>query len=464
MSDFHGKKFSRHHVLRQKAPSDVARNAFDIALEFAVLGYIDEATQLFDLFESFSSGSKSSWSPGLYFAWEATGIWPESIPLADRTPEAIQKLEVERIVWKRNSNATVEGLSKLRATATNGGQKDKYGDMQLRLDDLTAAIDLAVHIDQQAEATELLQIVADNFHLTWQAISRSRHTWRHLKDKVLSRAIGVNEEKFLALRSEVLETFRDRLERGPQRPLKSLSMKDLVAMCNENTLRNAVWEEMDVDPKHPPSTFLHPGATADEIASLEKRLGYELPDDFKEYLSLTNGMDSLWNGFHGEPRLLGTEEIRIVDATEQQNTWNSAPTNIGYYMSMSIKIDWEPFHRIILVNDAAADSKYIWLLEPKHVQRAATTYKEVVAKLPQDEREHVQKLSEYMYAGVDRTTEVGWVILEWNPQTYGLASYYSWREYLEIIAGDTANEDILDEEDEQGRLIHHRDIIAYSLR
>jgi hypothetical protein len=464
MSHYQGKKFSRHHILQQKDPWEVARNAFEIALELALLGYIEEATRIFDLFESFSSGCKSSWSPGLYFAWEATGLWPESIPPAEKTPEAVQKLEIERIVWKRDSNATVDGLEKLMATATTGGKKDKYGNMQFRLDDLTAAIDLAVHIDQQTKATELLQIVADNFHVTWQALSRSRQVWRQLKEKALICAIGVNEEKLVALKNEAFETFSERLQRGPQRPLKSLPMKDLVNMCNENTLKNAVWEEMDVDPEHPPNTVLHPGATADEIALLEKKLGYELPGDIKEYLSVTNGMESLWNGFHGEPRLLGTEEIRVVDATEQQNTWKSSAVNVGHFMNMSIKVEWEPFNNCILVNDATDDSKYVWLLEPGYVQRAAVTYYETILKLPLDEQAHIQKLRGYLYAEADSTTQAVWLIVVWDPETYGLHTYFSWREYLEVLAGDTANEDILDEEDEEGRLIHGHDIIAYSLR
>lgn len=459
-----GKKFDRNQILRQKDPWAVARNAFDIALEFALLGYVQEATEIYNIFENFADGCKSSWSPGLYFAWEATGLWPDSIPAEERTPEALERFEAERILWKRETNASEEGLDKLIAAATGEGRTDEYGAPILKPDDLIAAIDLALYMNDREKALDILQIFADNFQSTWTDLSRSRQAWRYLKHKALARTIEVNEEKLFAFKEQVIHTFRERLERGALRVFKDVPMKQLVKMCNENTLKNAVWEEMDVDPDHPPETILHDGATAKEIADLERKLGRDLPDDYREFLSLTNGMESLWNGFYGEPRLLGTDEIDFHDATEQQEAWNDPSVEIAFVTDMSERVDWPKLDRVINIVDGGDDSKHVWLVEPSYSQAMGASFFATFARLPPAEQANVKKLLEYFHAGRENVSQVGWQVCIWTPQTLSLVTFHSWREYLEFLAGDTANEDILEQEDDQGRLLHSQDVFAYSLR
>ncbi|KAF2797139.1 hypothetical protein K505DRAFT_322778 [Melanomma pulvis-pyrius CBS 109.77] len=464
MSHRMGRKFDRHQILREKDPWVVARNVFDIALEFALLGYVDKATELYNLFESFASGCKTSWSPGLYFAWEATGLWPDSIPAEQRTPEALSKLETERILWKRSINETDEGLDKLIAAATGEGRIDAWGEPQLRADDLTVAIDLALFLDRREKALDILQIFADNFNLTWVDLSKSRQVWRYLKHHALARTIEVNEDKLEAFSKEVYETFKERLEKGGARELRNVSTKELVRMFNENTLKNAVWEEMEVDPDDPPDTILHEPATKEQIKELEERLGHDLPDDYKEFLSETNGLDSFWNGFFGEPKLLGTDDVQVFDATEQQEIWNEASVEIAFVTNMSVKVDWAILDRVILINDGGEESKFVWLVEPEYGQKLGASFFAAFSQLPPEEQAHVQKLLGYFHAGKESAAQVDWQVCVWSPHTLDLTSYQSFREYLEHLAGDTANKDILDEEDDQGRLMHSHDVFAYQLR
>ncbi|ORX94851.1 hypothetical protein BCR34DRAFT_608137 [Clohesyomyces aquaticus] len=261
MSHRMGRKFDRHQILREKDPWEVAKNVFDVALEFALLGYVHAANDLFNLYESFGQGCKTSWSPGLYFAWEATGPWLNSIPPVDRTEEALAKMETERIIWKRQANATKEGLNKIIATANGEGKVDEWGEAQIRPDDLTAAIDLALFLAEKEKAQEILQTIADNFNVAWVDISKWRAVWQLQKDETLAKAIGVCEDKMAAFQEEVLGTFNERLQKGARREFRDLPMKDLVRMCNENTLKNAVWEEMELDPDNPPESIIHEGAT-----------------------------------------------------------------------------------------------------------------------------------------------------------------------------------------------------------
>src|SRR5438874_63447 len=104
------RKFSPQQTLIEKSTWDVARNATDIALEFALLGYVEVATRLFTVTAEFNKACRAAWSPGLYFAWESTGLWPECIPPEERTPEALAKLENERILWKRETHKDAGGI------------------------------------------------------------------------------------------------------------------------------------------------------------------------------------------------------------------------------------------------------------------------------------------------------------------------------------------------------------------
>ncbi|KAF2203072.1 hypothetical protein GQ43DRAFT_470301 [Delitschia confertaspora ATCC 74209] len=457
-----GRKFDKHSILREKDPWAVARNVFDVALEFALLGYVDIATKLFVLFEEFSKGCKSSWSPGMIFAWEATGSFPDFVTPEERTPEAIFELETERILWLREKNASKEGLDQLVTRATEG--RDEWGEMQIRADDLTAAIDLALFMGEKEKAVEILHIFAENFHSTWMDLLKSRQVWQLLKDKALAKAIGVNEEKIAAFSVDVYETFKERLEKGALRVFRDTSLKDLVKMCDENTIQNAVWEETDYDPEEPPKTILHKGATKEQIAELEKRLEHDLPDDYKEFLSLTNGIESYWNGFFGEPRLLGTDEIHILDATEHQNTWNEASVDIIYIPNLGIKINWATLDRVILINDGREDTQFIWLVEPEYGKKLGQSFFNAYSQVDEQTQKSVNKLLMHFHAGKAAAHAVEWQVVVWSPRDLDLTVYHSFREFFEYLVGDTAKEDVLDEEDGQGRLMHSHDIFAYQMR
>jgi hypothetical protein len=458
------RKFDKHHVLRQRDPWEVARNAFDIALELALLGYVAKATQLYTLFEGFAAGARTSWSPGLYFAWEATGLWPDSIPAKERTPDFLKALETERIVWKRETHLSEEGLEKLIAVAAGGRRADAWGERELRADDLTAAMDLALFMNRRDRALDILEMIASNWHLCWQELSKSRQAWRYLKHQALARTIEIDEAKLETFCEEVQATFAERLKKGPARIFKDTPMKELARICNNNTIKNAVWEEMDVDPDDPPETILHDGATEEQIAECERRIGHDLPSDLKELLRATNGLDSVWNGFSGEPPYLSTDEIHIIDGREQQEAWEEASVEIGFVTDMSIKPVYDRLESAIQIGRGDEHSKFVWLLTPEVSARMGQAFFATVQQLPNDERQRVMTMLGFFHAGVETTADVGWQLCVWCPRELSFNTYNSFREYFELLVGDSANEDIFDELDAQGRPLHSSEVFAYSLR
>ncbi|KAH7128443.1 hypothetical protein B0J11DRAFT_271270 [Dendryphion nanum] len=448
------RKYDRVQILQEKAPWLVARTAFSIALEFALLGHIDIATEIYTLFDDVAPENKAAWCPGLYFAWEALGQWPESVPPQDRLPEALSKLETERMVWKRKTNANDAGIEKLVLAAMADEER-------IKADDLTVALDLAVSTGRKEKADKILRLFAEYFDQTWKSLSKSRNAWKLLKDKALAVAIGVKEEKISAFKAEVLATFQERRKNGAQRRLKDLSMVDLVKACNESTLKNAIWGEMDIE--DPPNTVLQPGATEEDIRALEERIGHNLPTDYKEFLAVSNGLGPVWNGLDAEPRFLGTGEVHLFDATEEQKAWHEASVEVMFITDLSKKIQWATLDRVIQINSGDASSRFVWLVEPEYSQKLVDSFNEVYSTLPEEEQLRIKKRLEVFTPPVDEAkgfADVGWQLFVWEPNTLERTIIWSFREYLEFVTSNASNRDL----DEESRLFHTQDVFAYTLR
>jgi cell wall assembly regulator SMI1 len=63
---------------------------------------------------------------------------------------------------------------------------------------------------------------------------------------------------------------------------------------------------------------LHPGASEDEIQSLESKLGVKLPSDLRDSLKIHNGQQEETDGLIGNWELLSVERI-----LEEWNVWNT---------------------------------------------------------------------------------------------------------------------------------------------
>lgn len=481
----HHRKFSPGHILSQKNPHTLALNAFEIVVELALLGRIESATQLFTLFADLAPVCKNIWSPGMYFAWAETHSFPECIPQSQRTEDFIHSKEIERVLWKRSTCCSDEGLEELINVALGHGRTDRWGNQVIRGEDLKAAIDLAAYMEKPEKVEQLLNVFAEHFDSVWYRLARSRLAWKYIKNGALARAIGIDEAKLLTFEKEILTTFTQRLQNGPVRPFQDTPMKDLIALCDTNTLQNAVWSEMDgIDPDDPPTSVTHPGATAADIASLEQKIGFDLAADYKEFLALSNGLGPLWNGFHGEPPLLPAEQVHTTNATKQKKAMRAANQDPTFFMG--VKMDWEPLAHVIQINEPYPNydnpamppdledddeleryehAKFIWLIPPQDITAVGKNFFAAVEALPAEQRDAIMKNLGYLQSdSEDLSINTKWSVISWAPGTMEYAQYGSFREYLEVVAMETAEKDILDEEDEEGRLVHSQEVFAYQLR
>ncbi|RSM08367.1 hypothetical protein CDV31_008179 [Fusarium ambrosium] len=92
-----------------------------------------------------------------------------------------------------------------------------------------------------------------------------------------------------------------------------MSIRQLLDELDRNTRANAtsLYEEIGEDV--PESLFVLPPATDEQILALERKLDLVLPDDYKEFLKISNGFGGSWNGYYLEPPLHGVEDVEWED-------------------------------------------------------------------------------------------------------------------------------------------------------
>jgi hypothetical protein len=117
--------------------------------------------------------------------------------------------------------------------------------------------------------------------------------------------------------SRTLQMAEHRLENGPRRRYMNESIEKLAHAISANAFRNCPYDVLAA--YRPPGQsrarpedakgLLRPPCSPSDIASLEQRLQVTLPDDYKEFLSVTNGLGSMWNGQNLMDYLVKAEDV-----------------------------------------------------------------------------------------------------------------------------------------------------------
>lgn len=89
---------------------------------------------------------------------------------------------------------------------------------------LVKALEITIVMGEKGDSEELpsteeiLGWIAGRLHMASQIdyLVQSSKAWKVLKNGALARALGVKDEKVKQLAETILETFKERFERGPQ--------------------------------------------------------------------------------------------------------------------------------------------------------------------------------------------------------------------------------------------------------
>lgn len=145
--------------------------------------------------------------------------------------------------------------------------------------------------------------------------------------------------------------------------------------------RHAALEEMGGSS---PETLFKQPATNRPISELESRLGISFPQDYKEFLIITNGFgsgdamqDGIFNGYFPKPELWGTDKVAWPS-----EDWIALPF---WMLKIPREIedpyrkpskDWDSalplLNRVVHVGKRGIDD--LWLVHPESAQKAKSAY------------------------------------------------------------------------------------------
>ncbi|CAE6416116.1 unnamed protein product [Rhizoctonia solani] len=176
-------------------------------------------------------------------------------------------------------------------------------------------------------------------------------------NSLLGHATGFVRSKARAIAFEAAQALDSRFRWGEARPYANLSWAALLSEIE--ALESKAWDE-----EHEPDLpFFRPPASSEQIMRVEQNLGVTLPQDYKEFLTVSNGLGS-FNRSDVSPLL-------SVDEIFWDTRYNGLRVEYRRFESNSVVSRLPFLRRVLQVADTDGD-QYLdwWLIEPALIQEA----------------------------------------------------------------------------------------------
>jgi hypothetical protein len=234
-----------------------------------------------------------------------------------------------------------------------------------------------------------------------------------------------------------------RIERGV-RTLPQYSMRDLVLKLDENTIRhdydemNGILQEELLEQKFMGNrSILHQPATEEEIQSLEQRLGVELPEDYKEFLRISNGLEGIWNGYHHQGHLGSTNDVQWSELI-WGDVQEPLPLELVDWTELPFKVDWPAFdlRQAISIHNPS-DECNPWLVKPELAKQAVAKLFEAYEGLGGEDKETARKVFGSYFGSIEALREMEWCVVTWTHWGIVLTTWKSFREFVETLVTES---------------------------
>lgn len=482
--------FSRTKLLQSK--DDVfIRFVLSRARQFAVLGYAEVAKNIISRLNSSEKYRDTRSAQSLWLLWASLGEWPAgeegkikqkiearkgeehrdqtgvSEESVNDVNEEVQLMEgVYADTWLCDARKTIftgtSNLQEVEALENNEIAKGiksilksieklepSYLDAETGSAAMSASMALvgALHLrcllkereyeeDGIASVQELLERIGKRMSSNCQLdyLTKSRKIWVLLKEGLLAEAVGVDSQKVHAYAKELEETVDERMRSGKE-GLKHLPMKNMLEALDYNSRTNP--ESFEDDPDEIRESLFRPPASQKEIETAEKDLGIALPEDYKEFLSITNGFGQVWRGILFEPPLHPLSEIRWFDDDED------------YFIDLELELFeselpydvWPIVGKAIEIGTEDIDN--IWLIPPPKVQEVKDRISEVLLSSQYTDRvkKSVVRAIEDFTGSVEEFMKLDWCLATWaSGGSVVMRSYPSFTAYLRDNVEKSASE------------------------
>lgn len=222
-----------------------------------------------------------------------------------------------------------------------------------------------------------------------QNLTQSQHSWSILMKGALAKTARIDTRRVDIFACEVQETIDERFKNGRQ-SRTNRPMLEILNTIEENTKNHLEHDESGLDKDSPTDqTWFRDPATELEIKESEARLGVQFPEDYKEFVSITDGFGAAFSGILCEPPLHSLSELRWFNDDEEYFT--DLPLDIPGNLTMAIQTydgegncDWVQVGKAIEIGTEDIDNQ--WLIPPSKMNEVKDRVRKILSSQDYDER------------------------------------------------------------------------------
>ncbi|KAJ4309493.1 hypothetical protein N0V94_008901 [Neodidymelliopsis sp. IMI 364377] len=448
----------------------------EAALDLFVLGYGEQANALLEALYYHGCGLEFDLSSNLktlYDAWDAFDCTPSWILNPDPNKPFLRRDHVEegKPLWDIYKDQWVNGLPEsLRRRALDEGcvKVEELSDLQKQFEQqdrqisIGAVVQAAVLAGSEEMARSLARQNITELYRQFQTghnemvvnsrdlrkrtnerlgLDRAPRIWELLRDTNIGTELGVDLSSVEKFVQEGCGLIKQRFTEGCTRLYTDNSIAELVELLNDATMAKSSIKYGNDDEV---ARHLHPPATEEEIAGLERRLSTtkasredeelglmlpeaSLPEDYKEFLRISNGFytgrpDNPGSLFYGI-EAVGTEEIYSYDFTL---------FDYSLTLHTNDELQLEDFTGFPI--GAGGDEGQAVLVPPSYVKLILEMFEKAYAAADARSKCYYKMGALDTFGGLERLRSLEWLIVvsfHWDPE----ARYYrSFQDYLASCA------------------------------
>jgi len=430
-------KFHPEEVLKHSRVYTVSMTLAELALESAVLGDLDTARDLVGLLNKYNPcyHLHSRTLKPLWFAWDLTS-WPSGEK--DRLEKPLSKVKDEYAndpERKYDTNSLAKLKEKLEALKTKPYSDEDQSRVLAAMLEATTVVD-----ENSSEQKGVLDEISKRMHGKEQLLSLAQKPplWPLLKGGALAKAAGVDLKKQKEMRELAVKTFTERFENGPRNDFEGKSIKELLDIISDNTVNgegpSAYRDELELEDR--PRTLLRNPLPGSDIRALEVRLKVTLPEDYKEYLSITNGFGDSWNGYYEGPALFPAADHRWL--TDEEDYFTGLYSDLINIEGTGIVkvLDHEPWPKVgRTIQIGSKDIDEVWLLPPDSVKQMKEHMAGIVENADEGVKTSIQSSIKDFAGSMEGLEKLDWCVMTWaSGSSASMNTFPNFKAFLEAKA------------------------------
>ncbi|KAM5372631.1 hypothetical protein ACJZ2D_007405 [Fusarium nematophilum] len=314
------------------------------------------------------------------------------------------------------------------------------------------ALDIYLRLGNEGEAQAVFERICGRFQAEEQVeqLACSRIAWKKLlaaPERPILDLLKIHPAKLRPALSRALQMAEHRLENGPKRRYRHESIDKLTHAISANTYRNCPYDVLAAyrPPEQPRARpedaqgLLRLPCSPSDIAQLDKRLGVGLPHDYREFLSVTNGLGSMWNGQNLVDYLVKVEDVCWQDVDFLEGNPLPLLRDGDPLPSTDNRLDWPElgqFRAICLSGDQNREdgNGHLMLLDPKIVQGSKDYFFKTYEERNEQQRRELDRVVEETYESMENFRNLDYALISWTAWDITFYPYNGIRDLLERMA------------------------------